>query len=76
MKKKEEILKEAARSRKAAEQELEMGHYMSWQKLLSRENALLWCLEKEGCVYERHNCTSNNNTSDNSNINSNNNTST
>lgn len=46
MKSKEEILREAARSRKAAENAKENGHYMSWQQLLTREKALLWCVEE------------------------------
>lgn len=50
MKKKEEILMEAAKCNKAAREALEAGYYMSWQQLLTREKALLWCLgmEKRG----------------------------
>lgn len=47
MKDKEEILKEAARCRKAAEIAKESGYYVSWQQLLTREKALLWCIDKK-----------------------------
>lgn len=47
MKNKNEILKEAARCHKAANEAKEYGYYMSWQQLLTREKALLWCLDLE-----------------------------
>ena len=47
MKSKNEILKEVARCRKASELAKENGHYMSWQQLVTREKALLWCIDFE-----------------------------
>lgn len=57
MKKKKEILEEAAKCNKAANIEKENGHYMSWQQLLTREKALLWCLsmEKGEMIYGKRN---------------------
>ena len=47
MKSKDEILREAAKSHKAAEIAKENGYYMSWQQLVTREKALLWCIGEE-----------------------------
>lgn len=47
MKNKEEIIREAARCHKAAEEAKEKGYYMSWQQLCTREKALLWCIEDD-----------------------------
>lgn len=50
MRDKDEILREAAKCHKEAIIAKENGYYMSWQQLLTREKALLWCLniDKKG----------------------------
>ena len=47
MKSREEIINEAVKCRKIAEEASENGYYMKWQQYLTREQALLWCIDDE-----------------------------
>jgi hypothetical protein len=40
------ILQEAANVNKLKELNYESGNYMAWQKLMSREHALLWVIQQ------------------------------
>ena len=45
MRKKQDIIDEAIKCRKIAEEAAENGYYMKWQQYLVREQALLWCID-------------------------------
>lgn len=47
MKSVEEILNEAFKCHKSAKIHFENGNYMAWQQLLTKEKALLWCIDME-----------------------------
>ncbi len=51
MRKKQEIIDEIINCKKQAEIACENGYYMKWQQLLTREQALVWCIDdKKGGV--------------------------
>lgn len=47
MKSVDEILNEAFKCHKSAKIHFENGNYMAWQQLLTKEKALLWCIDME-----------------------------